>query len=184
MLHPGALAYACRCLLALVQVPPRGVWGKTMQATSTPLEAWLGREMAPAPSIDETVQRYLRAFGPATVADVATWSRLTGLREAVERLRPRLRTFHDDRGRELLDVPDGMRPDPETPAPVRYLPEYDNIPLSHADRSRFSGGPDGWVAAAAGPRKGTVLVDGLSVPELHRPSGPPRRRRLIRQADL
>ncbi len=159
-LDAPALAYACRNMLAFVQVPPRGVWGRTGQVTSTTAEAWLGRELVHQPSIDEVVLRYLGAFGPATVADVSSWSRLTGMREVVERLRPRLRAFRDDRGRELFDLPDAPRPDPDTPAPSRFLPEYDNVLLSHADRSRFvrderQGQP--WTAPII---HGTVLHDG------------------------
>ena len=113
--------------------------------------------MATDASVDELVLRYLAAFGPATPADVQTWSWLTATRPILERLRPRLRTFHDEAGRELFDVPDGPLPDPETPVPVRFLPEYDNIFLSHQDRSRIAdprnkGGPY---------LKGFVLVDGF-----------------------
>ena len=165
-LHPAALAYACRCLLPLVQVPPRGVWGKSLQVTSTPLDSWVGRPLDPSPSIDEVVLRYLDAFGPATPADAMAWSRLTGLREVFERLRPQLRVFRDERGRELFDRPDAPRPDPGTKAPVRFLPEYDNLLLSHADRSRFSFGDDR-LRGAVGPIKGTVLVDGRVVAVWH-----------------
>jgi hypothetical protein len=159
-LHPGALAYACRCLLPLVQVPPRGVWGKSLAVTSTPVESWLGRPLEANASIDTVVLRYLQAFGPATVADVTTWSRLTGLREVVERLRPQLRTFRDELGRELFDLDDGPRPDPDTPAPVRFLPLYDNLLLSHADRSRFFAADERRFSKAIGPYKGSALVDG------------------------
>ena len=157
---PGALAYACRNHLALVQVPPRGVWGKRGQVTVTTAEAWLGRPPVAGTSIDDAVIRYLAAFGPATPADMATWSRLTGFRDVVERLRPRLRTFRDERGRELVDVPDAPLPDPDTPAPPRFLPEYDNAVLSHADRSRYL--PDDLAQLATdGPVHGTVLDDGF-----------------------
>lgn len=159
--HAAALAYACRCLVPLVQVPPRGVWGRTLQVTLAPLESWVGRPLAERPSLDDLVLRYLAAFGPASVADVATWSRLTGLREVVERLRPQLRPFRDERGRELFDLPDAPRPDADVQAPVRVLPEYDNLLLSHSDRSRFGTDEERRLVGATGPAKGTVLVDGV-----------------------
>jgi hypothetical protein len=157
-----ALAYACRNLLAFVQVPPRGVWGQTMQVSSTTAEHWLGRPLAAAPSIDDVVLRYLAAFGPATVADIASWSRLTGMRAVVARIAPRLRVFRDERGRALYDLPDAPRPGPDTPAPVRFLPEYDNVLLSYADRARFHHADQrGRVATTARQIKGTVLADGI-----------------------
>ena len=155
---PAAMGLACRNKLALVQVPPRGVWGKTSQVVTTTAEAWLGRPLVANPPIDEVVLRYLAAYGPATPADVAAWSRLTGLREVLERLRPQLRTFRDEHGRELFDVPDAPFPDPETPAPARLLPEYDNALLSHADRSRYW---PGTPIVADPPIHGTILQDGF-----------------------
>ncbi|MGH9133318.1 MAG: winged helix DNA-binding domain-containing protein [Ilumatobacteraceae bacterium] len=167
----AALAYACRNHLAVVQVPPRGVWGRSAQVTLTTAEAWLGRPLVKDPSIDAVVVRYLGAFGPATTADVAAWSRLTGMAEVLERLRPRLITLRDERGRELFDLPDAPRPDPDTPAPVRFLPEYDNVLLSHADRSRFAS-----ARLQGGGRvvRGTVLHDGTVVATWHIERAPER----------
>ncbi len=166
--HPAALAYACRNRLAFVQVPPRGLWGRSGQVTSTTAEAWLGRPLDPAPSIDEAVMRYFAAFGPAAVADVTTWSRLRGLREVVDRLRPRLRTFRDERSRELFDLPEAPRPDADTPAPARFLPTYDNAVLSHADRSRLLSDDDRKrLGAGPGPVHGSVLYDGVGSATWH-----------------
>jgi hypothetical protein len=159
---PADLAYNIHYLMALVQVPPRGVWGARHQATWTTVEAWLGQSLDSEPSVDEVVLRYLAAFGPASAADVRTWSGLTGLREVLDRLRPRLVTFRDARGRELFDLPDAPRPDPETPAPPRFLPVYDNVFLSHADRSRIVADEHrAWLMGGNGIGPATFLVDGF-----------------------
>jgi len=159
---PSALAYLVTHHLPLVQPPPRGVWGSNGPALCTPVDTWLGRAPEPRPDLDGLVLRCLAAFGPASVADVQAWSGLSRLAEVVERLRPRLLTFRDEQGRDLFELPDSPRPDPETPAPVRFLPEYDNLLLSHADRSRVI--PDGRpvpLPPGNGANRGTLLVDGF-----------------------
>jgi hypothetical protein len=161
-LDTPALAYACRCHLALVQVPPRGLWGRGGQVATVTADSWLGRPLDAAPSPDDVLLRYFAAFGPASLADAATWSRLTGLRAVVERLRPRLVTFRDERGRELFDLPGAPRPGPDAPAPVRFLPEYDNVLLSHDDRSRFRSPEDrDALRPASQVGWGAVLHDGV-----------------------
>jgi len=135
--EPSVLGNALAALAPLVHVPPRGLWGRNGRAVQTTAERWLGLALAPGGPPDELLMRYLAAFGPASVDDMRTWSGLRGLGAAIERLRPRLRSFRDERGRELLDVEGGLLPDPATPAPPRFLPECDNVVLSHADRSRI-----------------------------------------------
>jgi hypothetical protein len=155
---PNSLAYASRFLLPIVQVPPRGLWGKKAAPRALTAQTWLGQPLGTETAPDDAVLRYLAAFGPATVADIRIWSWLTGLRAVVERLRPRLRTFRDEADRELFDVEDGLLVDEAVPAPIRFLPQYDNIFLSHHDRSRIL------IERMTVPDliwKGGVLIDGL-----------------------
>ena len=179
--EPRSLAYAVTYLVPVVQVPPRGIWGQSAQATWTTAESWLADVSGPAPAPDfassppaggtaETtgdsapvghlVLRYLAAFGPATVADIQTWSGLTRLREVTDRLE--LRVMRGPDGAELLDLPEVELPGEDVPAPPRFLPEYDNLLLSHADRRRVI--PHAHPVPlwpGNGATQGTLLIDGL-----------------------
>ncbi|MFJ1840634.1 winged helix DNA-binding domain-containing protein [Streptomyces sp. NPDC088146] len=158
---PQALGVAARCLLPLVQVTPRGVWGRSGRVALTTAEHWLGSPSEPVPAPDAAVLRYLGAFGPASVRDMQTWAGLTRLREVFERLRPRLMTFRDENGTELFDLPDAPRPDEDTPAPPRFLPEFDNVLLGHADRTRVIPPRYRGRNGNGNQSYGTVLVDGF-----------------------
>lgn len=137
----ASLAYAVQYLAPLVQTPPRGLWGKSGRPVWAMADSWLGHVVSvcsdsPGTDDEQLVLRYLAAYGPASVADIQAWCGRTRLRESVERLRFGLRTFRDEHGRELFDVPGAPLPAPETPAPPRFMPEYDNALLGYADRSR------------------------------------------------
>ena len=165
---PAALAQAVRAHVPLVQVPPRAVWGRSGQSLHTSAEHWLGAAAAAAadpagpPSLAGLVTRYLAAFGPATARDVTAWSGLTGLRAVMDELRPSLVTFRDEQGAELFDRPSAPRPDGDVPAPVRLAAEFDNLLLSHADRSRVVH-PDHLQRfyTINGIFPGSVLIDGF-----------------------
>lgn len=160
---PGDIAMGVRVWVPLVQVPPRGLWGRSGASRHAPLESWVGRPLEPGMTADELVQRYLAAFGPATPADAQAWSGLTRLREVFERLRPRLLVLRDEDGRELFDVPDAPRPPGDTPAPPRFLYDYDNLQLSHDDRTRFASKDlrSRLLKEIGGYSYGSLLVDGF-----------------------
>ena len=156
-----ALAYAVRATVPLVQVPPRGQWRRSGQARLTSAEHWIGRPQA-LPDVVAVVRRYLRAYGPASVADAQAWSGLSGLRSVFETLRPALTTFRSGSGAELFDLPDAPRPPADQETPVRLLPEFDGILLSHAERGRmFDPLHRRLIFTENGIIHPTVLVDGF-----------------------
>jgi hypothetical protein len=159
---PAALGYAVRGLLPMVHVTPRGIWQQSGPIALTTVEAWIGRSVNPVADLDSMVLRYLAAYGPSSVVDAQTWSRLTGLRDVFDRLRPRLAIFQDERGRELFDLPEAPRPDPDVPAPARFLPEYDNVLLAHADRTRFVDDDVRKRIQGEGLAVGSILLDGVA----------------------
>ncbi|MFI5731095.1 winged helix DNA-binding domain-containing protein [Kribbella sp. NPDC051587] len=137
---PAALAHAVRCLLPTIQTPPRGIWGKGGNPAMSLPHLWLNAGLDPHPNPEALVLRYLAAYGPASVQDAQTWSGLTHLTEIFDRLD--LRTYTDaNSNRTLYDLPTLTLPSPDTEPPIRFLPEYDNLYLSHADRSRWSATP-------------------------------------------
>ncbi len=158
-----ASAYMVRLHLPLLQVPVAdAAWGYPASSHFALADDWLGETPAALDDGRELVRRYLAAFGPATPADFQTWSGRRGVKEMFTAIREELVVFHDDRGRELFDLPDAPRPDEDVAAPVRFLPDYDNLVLAHADRTRL-------IADAHRPRLltknlrvlPTILVDGM-----------------------
>ena len=156
-----SLAYAVRYMLPMVFATPRGIWQAGGPVSLTTVDAWLGSSATPVIAPEELVLRYIGAFGPASPADMRAWSGLA-MRPAFETVRPRLVTFRDEHGIELFDLPKSPRPDPNTAVPVRFLPDYDNILLAHADRTRIMApGQHLGLFRSNGIMKGSVLVDGF-----------------------
>ena len=158
-----AMAYAIRMQVPLVQVPTDATWGFPAAADFALADAWLGKAISTEPvSPEKLVRRYLAAFGPASAGDAQAWSGLSGLRKVFEAMRPSLVSFRDERKRELFDLPDAPRPSEDVVAPVRFIPDFDNLVLSHDDRSRI-------IADAHRDRvttknlqvRATFLVDGM-----------------------
>jgi hypothetical protein len=159
----ASLAGLIRNNVPLVHLPPAGTWNSHQSALLQPLGDWLGEAVDATPATqDDLLLRYLAAFGPATLADAGAWSGLTGWKAVAERLRPQLRVFTGEDGQELFDLPRAPRPDPDTPAPPRLVAEWDNLLLSHADRSRvLSEAHRARVFTVNGIVRGTVLLDGF-----------------------
>jgi hypothetical protein len=158
-----AMAYAVRLGLPLAMLPSDVTWGFPANAGFCLAEKWLGRKIpVESPPPEKIALRYLAAFGPATPADAQTWSGMRAWRQVFERLRPSLVTFTDEKKRELFDLPDAPRPDEDTPAPIRFLPEYDNVLLGHADRARIISDQDRKRILTANLIViGSFLVDGF-----------------------
>ena len=155
-----ALGFCTRMLVPLVMYPTDARWSWSANARFTPAEDWLGAKLHTRAEPKELVTRYLAAFGPATPADFQTWSGLQKAKPLFDDLE--LETFTDEAGKTLYDVPDGPRPDPDTPAPVRFLPEFDNLLLSHAKRERIIADEHKPAVYTKNLRvKSTYTVDGL-----------------------
>ena len=133
----GAMRYTVRTQLPLVQVPRADGWGFPGNPTFALAETWLGGPIEAPPDPAALVRRYLAAFGPATVADIQSWTGLASLKDVVRSMGDELVTIKDDRKRTLFDLPDSPRPSADVPAPVRFLPEFDNVLSGHKDRLRF-----------------------------------------------
>ncbi|WBQ05854.1 winged helix DNA-binding domain-containing protein [Kribbella sp. CA-293567] len=155
-----ALGFCTRMLVPLVISPADTRWGWTANAPFTPAEQWIGKKLRRAAVPDELAVRYLEAFGPATSADFQTWSGLPRAKQLFDSLK--LEAFTDENGKTLYDVPDSPRPDPDTVAPVRFLPEFDNLLLAHAKRQRIIADEHRSAVFTKNLRvKSTYLVDGL-----------------------
>lgn len=158
----GSMRYTVRTHVPLVQVPVSTGWSFPGNPQFTLAESWLGQPMPDTDNFRLLVQRYLGAFGPASITDLQTWSGLGKLKEAVEQLRPELVVNRDEQKRELFDLPDMPIPAADTPAPVRFLPEYDNLLLSHTKRTRIVSDDYRKQVYLPGLRvASTILVDGF-----------------------
>ncbi len=158
----GSLRYTVRTTLPLVQVSDESMWSYPGNPKFALAESWLDQPLDAEADFRRLVWRYLAAFGPASVNDIQTWSALGKLKGDVETLKPDLQIYHDEKGHELLDLPDKPLPSEDIPAPVRFLPEYDNLLLSHKDRRRVVADEFRKQVYLPGLRvAATILVDGF-----------------------
>lgn len=162
--HPGAdptaLGWTVQYLEPLVHPAPSGTWN-THGAILVASADWTG--VAAEATVDDMgrlMRRYLSAFGPATVADARAWSGVSGLREVFDKLRPDLRVYADESGRELFDLPDAPEPVADQPAPVRILPAFDAPVLAYADRTRVMTDEIRRQVCVGAAIAAVVLVDG------------------------
>jgi hypothetical protein len=158
----GAMRYTVRTHLPLVQVPVNSGWSYPGNPKFTLAETWLGQKIPTKDHLPTLALRYLAAFGPARVTDMQTWSGLPKLKGLFEELRPKLVAYRDEQGVELFDLPDMPIPDADTPVPERFLPEFDNLLLSHSNRTRVV--VDEYRAKVYLPGlrvAATILVDGF-----------------------
>jgi hypothetical protein len=145
----------------IVQVPINIGWSYSNKPEFTLAESWIGRPISPEDNLRELVFRYLAAFGPASVTDAQTWMGMK-LKETFEKLRPELQTYRGEGRTELFDLPGVELLAEDVPAPVRFLPEYDNLLLSHSNRSRVIADEYRSKVYLPGLRvAATILVDGF-----------------------
>lgn len=145
----------------LIQIPPTRIWGNGNAPLLTRIENWLPPRDARPLSRRELVLRYLKAFGPASVNDMQIWCRLTRLNVEFEALGKALVSFQSEDGRVLYDLPDAPRPDADLPAPVRFLPLYDNVYLGYDNRRRMLPHVDLKRTSLFADFKPALIVDGV-----------------------
>jgi len=157
----GALAHTARERAPLVQVPPRGLWKRSGGVVYETVESHLARD-ATTVDVPALVRRYLRAFGPASAADMTTWSRVTRLGPVFRSMQDELVVVECEDGKVRYDVPGAPYAEGDVPAPVRLLGTYDNVWLAHANRDHIV--PVEMRPRWAGVNGGvgnTVFVDGF-----------------------
>jgi hypothetical protein len=162
-MNDRGLGFAVRMMIPLVMIPAEHPWAYVANAPFGLAEEWIGPCEPPVQALEELVRRYLRGFGPATVQDAQTWLGMPGLKSTFEALRPDLLVFKGERGKEYFDLPDAPRPPADTPAPVRFLPDFDNLLLSHGDRTRVIADDHRGIVYQKGNLRllPTFLVDGV-----------------------
>jgi hypothetical protein len=160
--QPMPLAWALQHQLAMIHPPPTGTWRRRGHVSCALAEDWLGGPLEDNPTVRTLLRRYLASCGPASATDLQNWTGLRKLRGDVEALRGELTVYHDESGRELFDLPELSLADPDEPAPVRFLPEFDNLVLSHEDRTRIISDADrARVCPGYSVVRATFLVDGF-----------------------